>query len=388
MRSATATATSPSSSTISTPSTRRFEAAGLAPRKIVEFNRDGALLARFFFVADPDGYQIEVLQRHGRYQLTRRRPRRRAEQASKKREETTTWAHLRDRRSDAPRAAVSAPRCASAPLIDPARASSPGATPPGRLETDGAEAGDDGDADRDGARHLSARPARRPVLRRGDEGPRRSREDRPQGAIEDGRRRARRGGAGGGLHRLCRVGWEADRVAILRGMEESAFFQKVRGGMVTGLYNQKELWPLFGYEGESLFQGRLHRARLQRHRRGSEGEGRTSWPHNLTSTTTASSSSSAPAPAAARSATSSPRRASRSSSLEAGRRLRVRGLRQRRVGELRPARLARHAHHLGRAGGSRGTFPTCRPGSSRRSAARRRTGPAPRCASRSTSSRR
>jgi lactoylglutathione lyase len=45
----------------------RFEAAGLAPRKIVEFNRDGALLARFFFVADPDGYQIEVLQRHGRY---------------------------------------------------------------------------------------------------------------------------------------------------------------------------------------------------------------------------------------------------------------------------------------------------------------------------------
>jgi len=46
----------------------RFEAAGLAPRKIVEFNRDGSLLARFFFVRDPDGYEIEVLQRHGRYQ--------------------------------------------------------------------------------------------------------------------------------------------------------------------------------------------------------------------------------------------------------------------------------------------------------------------------------
>jgi len=45
----------------------RFAAAGLAPRKIVEFNRDGALFARFFFVADPDGYQIEVMQRHGRY---------------------------------------------------------------------------------------------------------------------------------------------------------------------------------------------------------------------------------------------------------------------------------------------------------------------------------
>ena len=45
----------------------RFETAGLSTRKIVEFNRDGALLARFFFVQDPDGYQIEVLQRHGRY---------------------------------------------------------------------------------------------------------------------------------------------------------------------------------------------------------------------------------------------------------------------------------------------------------------------------------
>lgn len=45
----------------------RVEAAGLAPRRIVEFQRDGGLLAKFFFVADPDGYQIEVLQRHGRY---------------------------------------------------------------------------------------------------------------------------------------------------------------------------------------------------------------------------------------------------------------------------------------------------------------------------------
>jgi lactoylglutathione lyase len=46
----------------------RFKAAGLAPRDIVEFNRDGALMARFFFVQDPDGYKIEVLQKHGRYQ--------------------------------------------------------------------------------------------------------------------------------------------------------------------------------------------------------------------------------------------------------------------------------------------------------------------------------
>lgn len=46
----------------------RFEEAGFSPRKIVEFNRDGELLAKFFFVADPDGYEIEVMQKHGRYQ--------------------------------------------------------------------------------------------------------------------------------------------------------------------------------------------------------------------------------------------------------------------------------------------------------------------------------
>jgi len=39
----------------------------LKPRDIVEFERDGALLAKFFFIQDPDGYEIEVLQRHGRF---------------------------------------------------------------------------------------------------------------------------------------------------------------------------------------------------------------------------------------------------------------------------------------------------------------------------------
>lgn len=51
------------------------------------------------------------------------------------------------------------------------------------------------------------------------------------------------------------AGWEADRVAILRSIEDTAFFQTVRGGLVTGLYNQKEIWPLFGYEGESFSHG-------------------------------------------------------------------------------------------------------------------------------------
>lgn len=46
----------------------RFEAEGLQPRKLVEFAPGGSVIAKFFFVADPDGYQIEVLQRDGRYQ--------------------------------------------------------------------------------------------------------------------------------------------------------------------------------------------------------------------------------------------------------------------------------------------------------------------------------
>ena len=46
----------------------RFIEAGLNPRKIVEFAPGDEVIAKFFFVADPDGYQIEVLQRGGRYQ--------------------------------------------------------------------------------------------------------------------------------------------------------------------------------------------------------------------------------------------------------------------------------------------------------------------------------
>lgn len=60
---------------------------------------------------------------------------------------------------------------------------------------------------------------------------------------------------GAGFADYLSAGWEDDRVAILRGMEHSAFFQKIRGGLVTGLYNQKEVWPLFGYEGESFSKG-------------------------------------------------------------------------------------------------------------------------------------
>jgi lactoylglutathione lyase len=46
---------------------KRLADAGVNPTPVKEFHRDGALMAKFFFVQDPDGYKIEVLQRHGRY---------------------------------------------------------------------------------------------------------------------------------------------------------------------------------------------------------------------------------------------------------------------------------------------------------------------------------
>ncbi len=45
----------------------RFEALGLAPRDLVEMQHAGEPLARIFFVADPDGYQIEVIESAGRF---------------------------------------------------------------------------------------------------------------------------------------------------------------------------------------------------------------------------------------------------------------------------------------------------------------------------------
>ena len=46
----------------------RFEAAGLQPNPLKTMERDGKPFARFFFVSDPDGYKIEVLERGGRFQ--------------------------------------------------------------------------------------------------------------------------------------------------------------------------------------------------------------------------------------------------------------------------------------------------------------------------------
>lgn len=51
------------------------------------------------------------------------------------------------------------------------------------------------------------------------------------------------------------VAEEADRVAVLRDIEDTPFFLKIHGGLVTGLYDNKAVFPLFGYEGSSWEKG-------------------------------------------------------------------------------------------------------------------------------------
>ncbi|SLN30075.1 hypothetical protein PEL8287_01390 [Roseovarius litorisediminis] len=81
--------------------------------------------------------------------------------------------------------------------------------------------------------------------------------DTPEAApgIETGIAGLNAAAQGKGYADYLSIGWERDRVDILRALEDSPFFQQIRGGLVTGLYNQKAVWPLFGYEGESYSQG-------------------------------------------------------------------------------------------------------------------------------------
>lgn len=46
----------------------RIKAAGYQPKDIKTMDFDGKPFGQFFFIEDPDGYKIEVLQRGGRFQ--------------------------------------------------------------------------------------------------------------------------------------------------------------------------------------------------------------------------------------------------------------------------------------------------------------------------------
>lgn len=48
---------------------------------------------------------------------------------------------------------------------------------------------------------------------------------------------------------------ELNRVEVLKSIESTPFFQKIRGDLVTGIYNNKEVFALFGYEGSSWEKG-------------------------------------------------------------------------------------------------------------------------------------
>lgn len=61
----------------------------------------------------------------------------------------------------------------------------------------------------------------------------------------------RRAGPGG----YAGLGWEEERVKLLQAIEKTPFFQSLRSALVVSLYNQKDVWPIFGYEGESYSKG-------------------------------------------------------------------------------------------------------------------------------------
>lgn len=46
---------------------KRISDAGLAPGDLKQMQHNGKPLASFFFITDPDGYKIEVLQKGGRF---------------------------------------------------------------------------------------------------------------------------------------------------------------------------------------------------------------------------------------------------------------------------------------------------------------------------------
>ncbi|MAY42794.1 MULTISPECIES: gluconate 2-dehydrogenase subunit 3 family protein [unclassified Neptuniibacter] len=48
---------------------------------------------------------------------------------------------------------------------------------------------------------------------------------------------------------------ESDRVVVLKSLEASPFFQKIKGALMMGIYNNPELWPRFGFGGSAWEKG-------------------------------------------------------------------------------------------------------------------------------------
>ena len=73
--------------------------------------------------------------------------------------------------------------------------------------------------------------------------------------LEDGVRRLDQDAQDKHKVAYVQVPWEADRVVLLQGIEQTDFFKKVRSDLVVSLYNQEEVWPKFGYEVSSAEHG-------------------------------------------------------------------------------------------------------------------------------------
>ncbi|MDL0431570.1 hypothetical protein QPM17_10545 [Marinobacter sp. TBZ242] len=48
---------------------------------------------------------------------------------------------------------------------------------------------------------------------------------------------------------------EDERVVVLKAIEPSAFFQKIKGDLMMGIYNNPEIWKKFGFGGSSWEHG-------------------------------------------------------------------------------------------------------------------------------------
>lgn len=64
-------------------------------------------------------------------------------------------------------------------------------------------------------------------------------------------------GRANAIHKSNYMGVKSDnsREGLLRSIELTDFFQKIRGGLLFGLYNNKALYPKFGYDGSSWEKG-------------------------------------------------------------------------------------------------------------------------------------
>ena len=210
----------------------RMIQASASPGDIKSLNREGALLARFFFVRDPDGYSIEVLQRHGRLQLTAYRNNGRG----KMREIDRSTKVGRRILLRAGAVAVPAAALAGASISATAAwAEDAKHIQPKTMATLAKMARDiyphDYIADVFYIRAVTpwdAKAGKDPAVKT---------------MVEEGVTRLDAAAQDKHGSPYMQVGWEADRVALLQGMEDSKFFKALRADLVVSLYNQPEIWP-------------------------------------------------------------------------------------------------------------------------------------------------